>query len=50
MSDKLLSYLVIPRVDYRCENDRFTASAIGVTFSDPDLLSSSETELNPAVG
>ncbi len=34
---------------FRCENGRFPASASYVTISNPDLLSSSETGVNPGI-
>jgi hypothetical protein len=34
-------------IDYRCEDGSFSVSANCVTISNPDLLASSETEVNP---
>jgi hypothetical protein len=36
-------------MDYRCEGGRFLVSGNCVTISNPDLLSSSETGVNPGI-
>jgi hypothetical protein len=36
-------------IDYRCEYGRFPVSASCVTISNPDLLSSRETGVNPGI-
>jgi hypothetical protein len=35
--------------DHRCEDGHFPVSASSVTASDPNLLSSSETGVNPGI-
>jgi hypothetical protein len=36
-------------LDYGCEDGRFLVSASCVTIPNPDLLSSSETTVNPGI-
>jgi hypothetical protein len=39
--------LAVPGINHKCENSRFLVSAIHVTISSPDSLSSSEAVVDP---